>query len=73
MIQFNPEEHNYPCIDPFIQKNVKTPKIKSNNLMRTSSRALEMTGAASAGRPGRTSGEQMGGMWNSTAAQTPIY
>ena len=37
--------------------------------MRTSSRALEMTGATSAGRPGLTKGEQMGGMWNSTTAQ----
>jgi hypothetical protein len=42
-------------------KNVKTPKIKGSNLMRTSSIALEMTVAASAGRPGRTSGEQMWG------------
>jgi len=37
--------------------------------MRTSSRALEMTGATSAGRPGLTNGEQMGGIWNSTTAQ----
>jgi hypothetical protein len=38
-------------------------------LMRMSSRFLEMTGATSAGRPGLTSGEQIGGMWNSTAAE----
>jgi hypothetical protein len=60
MIQFNPEEHNYPYIDPFIQKKVKTPNIKGNNLMRTSSRALEMIVAALAGRPGWTSGEWLG-------------
>lgn len=42
---------------------------KTKNLIKTSSRALEMTGATSADRPGLTSGEQMGGMWNSTATQ----
>jgi hypothetical protein len=28
MIQFNPEEHNYPCIDPFIRKKCENTKEK---------------------------------------------
>lgn len=40
---------------------------KSKHLEKISDKRLEITGASSAGLPGRTVGEHIGGMWNSTA------
>lgn len=42
---------------------------KSKHLEIISDKRLEITGASSAGLPGRTVGEHIGGMWNSTAKQ----
>lgn len=41
-----------------------------SHLAMVSESCLEITGAASAGLPGRTREEQIGGIWNSTAEIT---
>jgi len=51
------------------QRKYKEKDQTKTHLKIVSDKRFEITGAASAGLPGRTVGEQIGGIWNSIATK----